>query len=68
MPGKIFEINDLSLKNATSMNNGGAIFVKGSLILENVIFQNNYENGVPKAMTLNGSGSLEARGLIQMIY
>jgi hypothetical protein len=68
MPGHTFVIKDLALKNATEVNNGGAIFVKGNLKLMNVRLQNNYENGVPKAMTLNGSGSFEAMGSIEMKY
>ncbi len=65
-PSNMVTIKSLGLKNATSMNNGGAVFVKGHLILENAILQNNFENGVPKSMTLNGAGTFEARGIIQI--
>jgi len=68
LPGNTFTVRDMALKNATSVSNGGAIYVEGSLRLENVILQNNFENGVPKAMTLNGAGSFEAMGTIQIMY
>ena len=68
MPGKQFTIKNLALKNATAVTNGGAIYVEGNLILENILLQNNFENGVPKAMTLNVTGSFEAKGTIQIMY
>jgi hypothetical protein len=68
MPGNTLRLEDLTLKNSTSASNGGAVWVKGSLILENVMLQNNFENGVPKSMTLQSPGSLEVIGTIQIKY
>ena len=66
MPGNTLWVKNIALKNGKAMTNGGAIFVKGHLILENVTLQNNFENTVRKSMTLNGAGSFEAKGTIQI--
>ena len=66
MPSNTLWVKDIALKNGKAMTNGGAIFVKGHLILENVTLQNNFENTVRKAMTLNGAGSFDAKGTIQI--
>ena len=39
-------ISDVTLKNATSINEGGAIYAKGNLTLKNLRFQNNFQNGM----------------------
>ena len=64
--GSTFSISDMSFKNTVEPTNGGAIFVEGDLILENSRLQNNFENGVERAITISGSGSLEIRGTVDM--
>jgi hypothetical protein len=53
--GKTLTLKNLSLKNANAAAPvGGAIYVQGSLSLENMLLQNNFENSVtPKAITVN---------------
>lgn len=67
-PGKIFHVKDLSLKNATSVTNGGAIFTKGNLTLENVLFQNNFQNGIPKGMTIFPGALITMIGNVEFNY
>jgi hypothetical protein len=67
LPGYTFKVTDMALKNASSLTEGGAILIKGNLILENIVLQNNYENGVHKAMTIQSGGSFEAMGSIQVM-
>ena len=52
LPGKTVSIKNITLKNATAPSNGGAIFSEGTLILENVQLQSNFQNGLPKALTI----------------
>jgi len=51
-PGKDLHIKNMALKNATSVTNGGALLVEGDLTLDNVLLQNNFENGTFKGMTV----------------
>ncbi len=65
-PGKNLHIKNISLKNSNSPINGGAIWVEGDLMLENVLMENNLEDSTPKALTLTPSGSLDVLGTVQM--
>jgi hypothetical protein len=67
-PNKTFTIDNLSLKDATAATNGGAILTHGHLILDGVVLQHNFENGVPKAMTISPTGIFEAKGIVQIKY
>ena len=67
-PGNIFTITALTLKNAVAVANGGAIYVNGHLTLDNVLLQNNFENGIPKSLTLPGTGSLKIKGNVEIKY
>jgi hypothetical protein len=49
--GKTLTLQNMKLTNATSSTNGGAIFNNGILNLNNVTFQNNFQNGVSKAFS-----------------
>lgn len=51
LPGKNLILKNLSLQNTNSFVNGGAIYNEGNLTLENVLFQNNFEKGLPKGLT-----------------
>jgi len=68
MPGYDFHIENLSLKDAASGSNGGALFVKGNLTLKNALLENNFENGSPKSLTLINPGSLTTIGNVQLKY
>lgn len=58
--GNSFVLKNLSLKDANApAPNGGAIFVEGSLSLENILLQNNFENTtIHKGMTIASPGGL----------
>jgi hypothetical protein len=66
LPGQNLHIENLSLKNATAASNGGALFVKGNLTLNNVLLENNFENGVHKSMTLQSPGSFTSIGQVDL--
>jgi hypothetical protein len=59
VPGNNLSIENMSLKNASAVTNGGALFVEGNLILEYMILQHNFENGMPKSMTLLSTSMME---------
>jgi hypothetical protein len=64
--GSTLRIEDMSLINGSAMTNGGAMYVQGGLILENVILDNNLENGLPKALTIVNPALLEIIGTVEM--
>jgi len=66
LPGKNFTIKNLSLKNASAVTNGGAIYVKGNLTLENVILQNNFQNGIPKGLTISPGALVTIIGTVDI--
>jgi hypothetical protein len=67
-PGHTFIIKDMALKDAETNPNGGAIFVKGNLMLQNVMLQHNFENGNPKSMTLSNTAIFEVNGNLEIRY
>jgi hypothetical protein len=58
--GKTLTLQNLSLKNSNAAAPyGGALYVQGSLNLENILLQNNFENGsTPKGLTVNSPGGV----------
>ena len=56
----------MALKYASSPFNGGALFVEGDLILKNVLFQYNYENGNLKALTASNNAIVEIIGNVNL--
>ena len=65
-PGYVFHLNDLTLKHATAVTQGGAMLILGQVKLENTLLQNNFQNGVPKALTLLSPGAISIRGAVDM--
>jgi hypothetical protein len=56
IPNKTLRLEQMALKNATSFTNGGAVFSEGTLKLKNILFENNFQNGARKSLTLkNGT-------------
>jgi hypothetical protein len=62
LPGYTLTLQDMALKNATSMTNGGAIFVEGNLNLNNMVLENNMENGVPKSLSVTSMAQVQIIG------
>jgi len=52
-PGITLNIQEISLVNSYSPINGGAIFDEGSLVLKNILFQNNFQAATPKSFTIS---------------
>lgn len=59
LPGNNLTLKEISLQNASAPVNGGAIFAEGNVIFQNVLLQNNLENGIPKSMTISTASSIE---------
>ncbi len=51
LPGIEADISGLTLLNAASAENGGAIWNRGLLTLENITFENNFQGLTPKSLT-----------------
>ncbi|HZV43034.1 MAG TPA: hypothetical protein VFF90_01065, partial [Saprospiraceae bacterium] len=68
LAGKNFTVTGLSLKNAMAFLNGGAIYVKGNLNLEDVLLQNNFENTIPRGLTLISPGIFTSAGIVEIKY
>ncbi len=51
LPGNTLTLSNIKLQNCFNEQNGGAILNNGTLILDNVLFENNYENNYSKALT-----------------
>jgi hypothetical protein len=66
LPGNTLTIQGMTLKDATSVTNGGAVYAQGNLTLNGVILQNNFENGVPKSVTLVGTTILQIMGVVEV--
>ena len=64
--GKTFTVKDMALKNANAPSQGGDALVAGGLILENVLLQNNKEDGSAKALTILPGALVEARGSVEV--
>jgi autotransporter-associated beta strand protein len=62
--GKTLTLKNMSLINANAASPfGGAIYVQGNLTLQNMVLDNNFEDGItPKGITINSPG-----GLIQIV-
>jgi predicted outer membrane repeat protein len=66
LPGNNLIIKDIALKNATAVTNGGAIYAQGNAKLQNVLLQNNFENGIPKSLTISPSSFLEFISIVNL--
>ena len=65
-PGNDFTIEGLTLKDATAVLNGGAIFAEGILTLQNILLQNNFQDGSPKAISVTGTATVTVGGTVEM--
>ena len=62
------EIKNITLKDATEAADGGAILVEGNLTLENILLENNFENGIPKSMTVSPGALVTIVGNVDVNY
>lgn len=67
LQGNMLEIENMSLQNASAASNGGAMLIEGNLILEGVLLQHNFENGLPKSMTILSTSILEIIGNVNVM-
>jgi hypothetical protein len=63
-----FHLEELTLKNASATTNGGAILVNGDLFLRNVLLKTNFQNGIPKGLTLTSGALLNIKGNVEFKY
>jgi hypothetical protein len=66
-PGWNVELLDMKLINATEPVDGGSILVGGNLTLQDVILENNFENGSPKGLTLIPGAVLKVVGNVNIV-
>src|SRR4030095_2040404 len=66
LPGNTMTIKNLSLKDATAVSNGGAMFIEGHLMIENALLEHNYQNGIPKSWTAGISSSVSINGNVDI--
>jgi hypothetical protein len=66
LPGKTLNLQGMTLKDAFATTLGGAVWVEGYLILNNVTIQNCFENFVPKSLTLANPSNLDIIGTVEM--
>lgn len=59
LPGFDLTLKDIALKNASAPVNGGAIFAEGKITLQNVMLQNNFENGVPRSLSVTNTAIVQ---------
>ncbi len=62
--GNALYLSEMKLINGEQLINGGAIHNKGHLVLDNIVLEGNTENGVPKAMTNNGT--IDVKGNVEI--
>lgn len=63
--GVNFLLDKLKLHESNELTNGGAIFNRGNLVLKNILFENNFQNNIPKAITNLGNIRIENNVLIK---
>ncbi len=66
LSGYTLTLQDMGMKNATSVTNGGAIYVEGNLNLNNVLLQNNFEDGSPKSLTVTATANIDVTGMVDL--
>lgn len=63
--GISLSISDMTIKDAEEMINGGAIYNRGSMSLQNVILSNNYEGSILKSLTNEGEINIKNTVMIK---
>jgi hypothetical protein len=60
LPGKTLSLKNMSLVHATApAPYGGALYIEGNLTLQNMILDDNFEEGIiPKAISINSPGGV----------
>ena len=60
----ILSLKNMRLIDGDALTNGGAIYNQGQLILESIALDNNLENGIPRA--ISGEGSILIKGSVRI--
>ena len=63
-PTAALSLDNLRVLDGNSIVNGGAIYNQGQLILQDLALDNNIENGIPKA--ISGEGSILIKGMVRV--
>ncbi|MDQ3017325.1 MAG: Ig-like domain-containing protein, partial [Bacteroidota bacterium] len=64
--GKTLVVKNMTLRDASALTNGGAVYAQGNLTLENVLLINNFENGVPKGLTVVNPSLINIIGTVDI--
>jgi hypothetical protein len=61
-------LKNIALKNATAAApNGGALFIEGNATLENLLLENNFQDGItPRGITIGSMGSVNILGNVNI--
>ena len=63
---KQLHLHNLSLRDGYSLSDGGALYLQGSLLLRNVLFQDNLENISNKALTIKPGSTMTIAGEVDV--
>lgn len=66
LAGRNLTLEKLALKDATAVTSGGSILTNGNLTLDQVLLENNFQNAIPKALTLISPGNLTISGNVEI--
>jgi len=66
LPGNTLTIQGMTLKDASAISNGGAVYAQGNLTLNGVVLQHNFENGAAKSLTLVSPAILQIIGAVDL--
>jgi len=64
--GNNFNITGLTLKDASAPTDGGAIFAEGILTLQYISLQNNFQNSLPKSISVSSTATVNVVGTVEM--
>lgn len=67
LAGNTLTLQGMTLKDATAVTDGGAVWAEGNLTLDNVVLQNNFENGTEKSLSVTTPAILQIIGNVDML-
>lgn len=66
LPGYTFTVTGLTLKDGNATVDGGAIFAEGILNLQNSMLRNNFQDSLPKALSVTSTATVNIAGTVEM--